>query len=159
MISIQFREYLQFIVDQSLIDFDYTKKLLASRKITPNLKKDYKPTPYTGYWVNKKGDIYSERRGIHLSPRWDKDGYREVTMMDGDETVSKTVHRLVADAWIPNPKNLPIVNHKNGNRDDNRVENLEWSSVSANNMKENKNNGRTYIYNGHRIDRKKSKLI
>lgn len=79
--------------------------------------------------------------------------------MDGKSTVSKTVHRLVADAWLPNPKKLPIVNHKNGNRDDNRVSNLEWSSVSENNRKENKNNGRTYVYNGHRIDRKKSKLI
>lgn len=120
---------------------------------------NFKPTPYEGYLVSNMGEIYSERRGIILSPRWDKDGYREVSLMDGDKIVSKTVHRLVAEAWIPNPKKLPIVNHKNGNRDDNRVSNLEWISISDNNRLENHNNGRKYIYNGNRIDRKKSNLI
>lgn len=42
------------------------------------------------------------------------------------------VHRLVAISFIPNPKNLPIVNHINGIRSDNRVENLEWSSNTQN---------------------------
>lgn len=146
-----FQNHLLYLVDQALL-------LTVTANKKPNLK-NFRPTPYNGYWVGKNGDIYSERRGIILSPRWDKDGYREVTLMNGKSTVSKTVHRLVAEAWLPNPNNLPFVNHKNGNRDDNRVSNLEWISISDNNTKENQNNGRTYIYNGRRIDRKKSKLI
>lgn len=51
------------------------------------------------------------------------------TVMDGK---SIRVHRIVAQTWIPNPDNKPFVNHKNGDKADNRVDNLEWCDNSEN---------------------------
>lgn len=60
-------------------------------------------------------------------------GYRFVNISGSDgKQKTKLVHRLVAMAFLPNPNNFPEVNHKNGVRHDNRVENLEWCNGSQN---------------------------
>lgn len=74
-------------------------------------------------------------KGKILVLRDDKDGYKVVHLRDASTKRNKLlkVHRLVAFAFIPNPLNKSQIDHINGVRDDNRVENLRWCSASENN--------------------------
>lgn len=60
-------------------------------------------------------------------------GYLLVTLCNHGKQKTVNVHRLVADAFIPNPNNLPCVNHKDENKTNNNVSNLEWCSFFYNN--------------------------
>lgn len=68
--------------------------------------------------------------------------YLTLVLYDEKHKRTTRIHRLVAQAFIPNPNNYPVVNHINGNKQDNRVENLEWCTYSHNTkeaIKQNKN--------------------
>lgn len=61
-----------------------------------------------------------------------RDGYYEVHLSSGKKDYYPVVHRLVAAAFIPNPENLPVVNHKDENKTNNCVDNLEWCTAKYN---------------------------
>lgn len=61
-----------------------------------------------------------------------KQGYMRIGIKLNNKARDYLVHRLVAQAFIPNPKNKRFINHKNGNKDDNRVDNLEWCTHKEN---------------------------
>ena len=77
------------------------------------------------YRIEKDGRIYSLRRNKYLIPKLNHDGYLRIQIWDKGKCSFVAIHRLVAQEYIPNPENKPFVNHINGNKRDNRVENLE----------------------------------
>jgi hypothetical protein len=86
------------------------------------------------YEVNEAGEVRHRERKQILRGKIDRYGYRVITMSSGDRKKPQcvTAHRLVAMAFIPNPDGLPSVNHKDEDKLNNSVENLEWCSTLYN---------------------------
>ena len=102
---------------------------------------------------NGKGMV--KKQESILKPNTLAKGYLQVTLYNGGTRKCFQIHRLVALAFIPNPNNLPQINHKNGNKQDNRVENLEWCNNSTNQLHAWRNGLQKPHYCGGGADRKK----
>ncbi len=87
---------------------------------------------YPGYFVSRGGDVISKRFKKPLCKLKHPDGYVAVCLFSNGKGKYQLIHRIVATTYLANPNNLLVVNHKNGQRDDNRVENLEWASYKEN---------------------------
>ena len=85
------------------------------------------------YAVTEEGKVWSYGRQKFLKNNQLPSGYLRVTLYDEDiKPRQHYIHRLVAEAYIDNPDNLPEVNHISEDKTDNRVENLEWCSKEYN---------------------------
>ena len=84
-------------------------------------------------YVKSKSKSYRLHKGKVLSPGKDTDGYLKVCLSCNGKNKMFFVHRLAAQAFIPNPDNLPEINHKDENPGNNSVDNLEWCDRSYNN--------------------------
>ena len=99
------------------------------------------------YAVSNCGRVKNTKTERILKPVIDQRGYGRVCLFTMNRDKRYKVHRLVAQAFIPNPNKLPQVNHKDGNKQNNAVENLEWIT-NEDNMKHANENG---LREGHHL--------
>ena len=110
------------------------------------------------YKVSNYGRVYSverkntdtQRRGSYQTGRImcqrTNNGYKTIKLLKNGIEKAIRVHRLVAEHFIINPENKPFVNHKDLNRSNNHVDNLEWVTPQENTMHSTKNNSKISIY-------------
>jgi len=89
---------------------------------------------FTDYFVTDDGIVLSKKSGREkvLSLKKDRYGYMVAHLSENGKAFDRLVHRLVATAFIPNPEGKPFVNHKDGDKTNNSVDNLEWVTQKEN---------------------------
>ena len=87
---------------------------------------------HKNYLVSDCGNVSHIKTNKNRKLRKDKDGYLRLNVFHNGKNTTLRVHTLVGECFIPNPDNLPTINHIDGNKENNRVENLEWMTVEEN---------------------------
>jgi hypothetical protein len=107
---------------------------------------------YPDYLATEDGRVFSVKRNKWLKNSLMKLGYYATTLRDIKNKQNLiTLHRIVAITYLNNPENKPCVNHINGIKTDNRIENLEWCTYAENNKHAHKI-GLNYISKSNRIE-------
>lgn len=146
-------------------------KISKSKENASDLKVEWKLIAGFGgtYSVSNYGDVKNNRTGKLMKPRKNEKGYLRIGLTTNGKQKCMRVHRLVAQAFIPNPENKPEVNHIDFDKENNCVNNLEWVTGKENtkhslgnrkrsnekNYKNISNTGEKYIsyYSGYYVVR------
>lgn len=87
---------------------------------------------YDNYFIYDDGSVFNITTNKMLNGSIGEHGYRYYRLSKNNKKKMFYAHRLVAETFIPNPDNLPVVNHKDGNKLNNNIDNLEWTTYSEN---------------------------
>jgi len=128
--NINNHEFIKFIDGNSMnvhkINLEWTDNPYGSLDLWEPLKN------YTKYEISIN-NIRNATNKKSIKPHEDRDGYLIVNLTNNEgKNKQKAIHILIANQWIPNPLNLPQVNHKNGDKKDYNLQNLEWVTPSQN---------------------------
>lgn len=85
------------------------------------------------YEISNLGNIRHATTKKTKTPQRDKDGYLFFMLYKNNKGSNAKLHRLIALTFISNPENKPLVNHKDGNKENNNIDNLEWATSAENN--------------------------
>ena len=132
--------YYEYIsdYDQNICDLDDDIKILTSgsnNEMNNMWKQVIVDNIPTSYIVSKLGKVYNTKTRHLMNPRIAENGYLRINLSipeHPNRRKGKAIHVLVAEAFIPNPENKAEVNHKNGRKKDNTIDNLEWMTHEEN---------------------------
>ena len=112
---------------------------------------------YDHYEVSNMGKVRNKDNGREISTKKaDFTGYCRITIKNGERYTTRTVHRVVAEAFLERPEGGTEVHHKNGDKTDNRAENLEWVNKADHAKKDKeRRNGRPTKHRENFLARKK----
>ena len=104
---------------------------------------------YEDYIIYPDGDVYSRKSNIYLKHNSHPQGYKRLFLCKNGKSQTFKVHRLVALHYIPNPDNKPFVDHIDGNKSNNNVKNLRWTTnqENLNAFQKNRSNNTSGIKN------------
>lgn len=116
---------------KTAVRFSY---FLPKRRATMEKRLKYNGVEYNNFYISDDGKLFNKKTGTEYKTQVNKCGYVTVCVSFGSRYNKKEfkIHRAVACTFIPNPNNLPEVNHKDGNKLNNFVNNLEWCTSREN---------------------------
>ena len=113
---------------------------------------------FDGYFINKNGEILSKRiykEGRLMKPKMEKTGYYRICLYKDNKQEYMLVHRLLALTFIPNPDNLPFVDHHDRIRKNNSLDNLSWVTRELNNQNRTRPKNNKLGYKHISVDKRK----
>ena len=87
---------------------------------------------YPNYAVSYCGKVFRVSSGKLMTQYVNSDGYMKLRVCHNNKPANAAAHVMVAECWVPNPENKPVVNHKNGDKSDPNGDNLEWATAADN---------------------------
>jgi len=122
------------------------------------MTEEYKPIQdFEIYEVSNLGNVKNKKTGRILKPNVGNDGYNKLSLMKDKKRCGKKLHRLIAEAFIPNPENKQFVDHIDNNRLNNNINNLRWATNQENQRNRQLNINSTSGVKGVSFDKARNK--